>query len=274
MERDDDQSDHVVLLNASTPEEVRTRCRRGEFTSPTCGFAGGHAQANLVVLPKEYAFDFLLFCQRNPKSCPLLEVLEPGHFSCSALARDCDIRTDLPRYRIFEHGVMTAEVSDITSQWRDDLVSFIIGCSFSFEEALVANKVPVRHIEQATNVPMFETNIACRSAGCFSGNLVVSMRPLTAADAIKATTITSKYPRVHGAPVHLGNPAEIGIADVSRPDYGDAVPVRDGEITVFWACGVTPQVVMAASRPSFCITHAPGCMLVLDTLNEELAGSA
>jgi len=215
--------------------------------------------------------EFLHFCQKNPKPCPLLAMSEPGHPMLPSLGRDIDIRTDIPRYRIWRDGELVAEPLDVREYWRDDLVSFLIGCSFSFEEAMLDNDLPVRHIEQGCNVPMYRTCIPTHPAGRFSGPLVVSMRPLKAADAIRAIQVTSRFPAVHGAPVHLGNPAEIGIADINKPDYGDAVEIRAGEIPVFWACGVTPQSVVAAVKPEFCITHAPGHMLVTDLLNSRMA---
>ncbi|HUG94412.1 MAG TPA: putative hydro-lyase [Planctomycetaceae bacterium] len=251
--------------------DVRRACRAGAWTGPTCGLAEGFAQANLVVLPAEWAYDFLLFCRRNPKPCPLLEVTEAGSPVPLAVAPGADLRTDLPRYRVWEHGELIEEPLSIEHRWRDDLVSFLIGCSFTFESALLRSGIPVRHIELGRNVPMYRTNVACRPAGRFHGPLVVSMRPLRPADAIRAVQITSRFPDVHGAPVHLGLPDHIGVADLSRPDYGDAVPVSDDELPGFWACGVTPQAVAAASRPPLMITHSPGCMFVTDVRDESLA---
>jgi uncharacterized protein YcsI (UPF0317 family) len=225
----------------------------------------------LVILPREWAFDFLLFCQRNPKPCPLLEVTEPGDPVPKRFAPDADLRTDLPRYRIWRDGELVAEPTGITELWRDDLVSFVIGCSFTFEAALMKAGVPVRHIEENVNVPMYRTNIPCQPAGKFHGPMVVSMRPLTPANAIKAVQITSRYPAVHGGPVHCGNPEAIGIEDISHPDYGDAVSVKPDEIPVFWACGVTPQSVLMAAKLPLAITHAPGCMFVTDVMDETLA---
>lgn len=252
----------------STPSEIRQACRSSNFTSQTSGIANGFAQANLCILPKDRAFDFLLFCQRNPKPCPLIEVLEPGQFS---FGNDIDIRTDLPKYRVFRDGVFCEEVTDIADYWREDFVTFVIGCSFSFEEAMIRAGLSVRHVEESCNVPMYNTNIPCKPAGCFQGNMVVSMRPLIAKDVIKAVEITSRYPRVHGSPIHIGDPSSIGIHDINMPDYGDAVSIKPGEIPVFWACGVTPQAVCMASRPEICITHSPGHMLILDIRNDELS---
>jgi uncharacterized protein YcsI (UPF0317 family) len=253
------------------PRKVRLACRRGELTSQTSGMANGFAQANLVVLPQSEAAAFLLFCQRNPKPCPLLEVTDVGFPVPKRFAPDADLRTDLPRYRVWENGKLVAEPTDITDRWRDDFVSFLIGCSFTFETPLRAAGVPVRHIDEGRNVPMYRTNIACEPAGAFRGELVVSMRPLTPADAIKAVQITSRFPGVHGAPVHFGDPRAIGIRDLDRPDFGDSVTIRANEVPVFWACGVTPQVALMNAAPPIAITHSPGCMFVTDVRDEDLA---
>lgn len=246
-----------------SPQQVRALCRSGELTGPTAGFANGHVQANMMILPREYAFEFLLFCQRNVKPCPLIEVLEPGQFT-PRCAPDGDLRTDVPGYRVYENGVFTQETADIRSLWRDDLVSFLIGCSFSFENALMEDGIRLRHVDQGINVAMYKTNIACQPAGRLQGNMVVSMRPIKSRDVARAVEITAKFPHVHGAPVHVGHPAEIGIADLSAPDFGDPVEILDDELPVFWACGVTPQYIAQLSRIPFCITHAPGKMLVTD----------
>lgn len=251
--------------------DVRREARRGALSGPTAGLAPGHVQANLAILPRALADDFLRFCQRNPKPCPLLAVSDPGRPHLPGLGLDLDVRTDVPRYRVWKHGEVVDEPLDVRAHWRDDLVSFAIGCSFSFEEALMAEGIEVRHVALGVNVPMYRTNRPTQAAGPLGGPLVVSMRPFKAADAIRAIQITTRFPQVHGAPVHIGDPALIGIANLARPDYGDAVPVRDDEIPVFWACGVTPQAVVAASRPEFCITHAPGHMLVTDLKNHQLA---
>lgn len=260
-------------LDAPFPESlaVRLRARRCELTGPTAHLASGYVQCNLAILPADWASDFLRFCQRNPRPCPLVAVSEPGDPRLPNLGLDLDVRTDVPRYRVWRHGRLEEELLDITQIWRDDLVTFAIGCSFSFEEALISAGIEVRHVSCGSNVPMYRTSIATAPAGPFAGPLVVSMRPMKAADAIRAIQITSRFPSVHGAPVHLGDPARIGIADLSRPDYGDAVEVRDGELPVFWACGVTPQSVIENARPPLCITHAPGHMLVTDQRNAELA---
>lgn len=322
------------------PHQVRSLCRAGLYTGTTAGQAAGYAQGNIVILQgKDVAFDFLLFCQRNPKACPLITMLEAGKFQCDSAAgfnqhnvallpsaqgsvaaasasnsvpasaavangdvantsnaapapaaapanngievivaasaaahvRTVDVRTDVPRYRVFRNGTMVEEVNNVKKEWRDDLYTFIIGCSFSFEDALLRAGLGVRHVELKRNVPMYKTNVACTPAGRFSGNLVVSMRPYTPADAVKATQITTRYPKVHGAPVHIGDPAALGIADINTPDYGDAPEIRPGEVCVFWACGVTPQEVILQSKTPFAITHAPGCMLCLDIKNDALS---
>lgn len=257
--------------SVDTGARARSRIRTGEFRGPTAGLAAGNVQANLVILPKGLAHDFLRFAQANPKPCPVLGVSEPGDPRLPSLGEDLDIRTDLPKYRVWRHGELVEEPDEIRHAWRDDLVSFALGCSFSFEQALAEEGIELRHIICGSNVPMYRTNIRCAAAGPFAGPLVVSMRPLRPADAIRAVQITSRFPSVHGAPVHLGLPEAIGIADLGRPDYGDSVPVRDGELPVFWACGVTPQVALAIARPPFAITHAPGHMLITDVRDEAYA---
>lgn len=249
----------------------RSRFRSGAFSGPTAGLVPGNVQANLVVLPRDLAHDFLRFAQANPKPCPVLAVSEIGDPRFPTLGQGLDIRTDLPRYRVWRDGELVSEPTDVRDVWRDDLVGFAIGCSFSFEEALADDGIEIRHIACGSNVPMYRTNIPCVPAGLFHGPLVVSMRPLKPADAIRAVQITSRFPSVHGAPVHLGLPSAIGISDLGKPDYGDAVPVETDELPVFWACGVTPQAVIAQAKPAFCITHAPGCMLITDMRNTRLA---
>jgi len=254
-----------------TPKEIRNLIRKGKWDKPTAGLAMGYAQANLVILPERYAFDFLLFCQRNWKPCPLLEVLEPGEFRTKFLSLDADIRTDIPRYNIYRKGKLEGQVKNIKSLWEKDLVTFLLGCSFSFEEAMLRLKIPVRHIEGHKNVPMFITKIPCKPAGIFHGPMVVTMRPLPPDKVIRAVQITSRYASVHGAPVHMGDPSVIGIKNLRKPDFGDPVTVKKGEVPVFWACGVTPQVVVTKAKPDLCITHGPGHMFISDLLNEELA---
>lgn len=260
------------VLRTVTGADVRAACRTGTHTGPTPGLALGYVQANLVVLPRDWAFDFLLYCQRNSKPCPLLDVTEPGDPEAKSVAPGSDLRTDLPAYRVWENGQLIAEPADIACYWRDDLVSFVIGCSFTFENALMAAGVPMRHIEQNVNVPMYNTNIACKPAGRLSGPLVVSMRPLTPAQAVKATQVCSRFPRAHGAPFHFGSPEAIGIRDIDKPDYGDAVEICTGEVPVFWACGVTPQVALTQAKPPFAITHKPGHMFLTDMKDTNLEG--
>jgi len=259
-------------LTRVTGAAVRAACRAGTLTTPTPGLAMGFVQANLVIVPKEFAFDFLLFCQRNPKPCPLLDVTDTGDPEPKTVAPGADLRTDLPAYRVWRDGELAAEPTDIRSLWRDDFVSFVIGCSFTFENALLEAGLPVRHIEQHRNVPMYNTDRPCRSAGRFAGLLVVSMRPMTPEQALDATYICGRFPRAHGAPVHFGDSAAIGIADLSRPDYGDAVEVRAGEVPVFWACGVTPQAALMRAQLPLAITHKPGHMFLTDLRDADLDG--
>lgn len=263
----------MAVEQFETGQAVRRAARSGRLTGQTSGLAPGHVQLNLVMLPAAEAGDFLRFCVLNPKPCPLLGVSEAGDRRMPGLGADLDLATDATAYHVWQDGKVVAEVADVTSWWRDDLVSFALGCSFSFEEALLAEGLGIRHIEAGCNVPMYRTSLACAPAGRLAGPLVVTMRPFRAAQAIRAIQITSRYPGVHGAPVHLGRPDLIGIGDLARPDYGDAVAIADDEIPVFWACGVTPQAAIAAARLPFAITHAPGCMLVSDLLNTRLATS-
>lgn len=248
---------------------IRLACRLEGMTGHTSGSAPGFVQGNLVLLPQVHAADFLRFCSRNQSSCPVIGISEPGSPHVPELGLDLDLRTDLPRYRVWKDGKLSEEPANIGHLWRDDLVGFVIGCSFTFEEALLASGIPLRHVAEGINVAMYRTSVATAPAGPFSGPLVVSMRPLTPARAIRAIQITSRFPMMHGAPVHIGSPKGIGIADLAKPDYGDAVAVLPDEVPVFWACGVTPQAVIAAARLPFAITHAPGCMLVTDRRNSE-----
>lgn len=263
--------DTQVLGPGSDARTVRLSARANVLTSHTSGLATAHVQGNVVILPTEVADEFLRYCQRNPKPCPVLAVAEPGEPRLPALGVDLDIRTDVPRYRVWRDGDLVAEPTDIRAIWRDDLVSFVIGCSFSFEQALIESGIHLRHVDERKNVAMYRTSIPTHAAGRFSGPMVVSMRPMKAADAIRATQITSRFPDVHGAPVHIGDPSLIGIKDLATPDYGDAVAVLPDELPVFWACGVTPQAVLREARPPFAITHAPGAMLITDLLNHQLA---
>ncbi len=247
----------------ASPADLRQACRHGDFRAPTSGHAPGRIQANLMIVPKAEAFDFLLFCQRNPKPCPLVEVLAPGVLE-AACAAGSNIATDVPGYRVYRDGALVEERDEVASLWRDDFVAFLIGCSFSFEAAVQAAGVRLRHVEQRRNVAMYRTNIACAPAGIFSGEMVVSMRPIRSRDVARVVEISATMPIAHGAPVHVGNPRALGIADIDAPEYGDAVEIRDDEVPVFWACGVTPQWVAQKSRLALCITHAPGKMFVTD----------
>ncbi|MDV6013964.1 putative hydro-lyase [Haloechinothrix sp. LS1_15] len=246
----------------TSPAAARERFRSGLVT-PTAGWAVGYTQANLVAVPREDAYDLLLFAHRNPKPCPVLDVTDPGS-PTTALAPGADLRTDLPCYRVWRNGRLSDEPSEVTAEWRDDLVAFVIGCSFTFEAALAEAGVPLRHLESGGNVPMYVTDRPCRPAGRFHGPLVVSMRPIPSGLVPVAVRATARVPAVHGAPVHVGSPESLGIGDLDRPDFGDSVEVRPGDVPVFWACGVTPQAAVMASAPEFAITHAPGHMFVTD----------
>lgn len=257
-------------LKLAIGKDIRMAARSGRLTGPTPGLALGYVQANLVILPKDWAFDFLLFCQRNPKPCPLLDVTEPGDPEPKAIAPGADVREDLPRYRVYRDGEMVDEPVHVSELWRDDLVAFLIGCSFTFEAALLRAGLPVRHIEQKRNVPMYRTNRPCKPAGRFRGPLVVSMRPMTPEQAIQATQICTRFPRAHGVPVHFGDPAALGISDIEKPDFGEPVDCREGEVPLFWACGVTPQAAVMEAKPPLAITHAPGHMFLTDLKDTEL----
>lgn len=256
--------------SSANPKEIRNLIRAQKITGQTSGMCAGYAQANLCILPKDLAFDFLLFCTRNPRPCPLLEVGNAGSRLIREMAENADVATDFPKYRIWKNGVLTEEVHDISDLWQDDFVYFLIGCSFSFEAELIEAGVPVRHIEEGRNVPMFNTNIPLKPAGIFGGNMVVSMRPIPYDLVVKAVNVTAAMPRVHGAPIHIGNPEQIGIKDIFSPDYGDAVTVNDGEVPVFWPCGVTPQNAVMNAKPPIAITHAPGHMFITDVKNTSL----
>jgi len=254
-----------------SPATLRARIREGQHNGNTSGLAPGYVQCNVVILPGDWANDFLRFCQLNPKPCPLIATSNsPGDPALPPLG-DIDIRSDVPSYRVFKNGSFTEEVSDIQGLWRDDLVTFALGCSFSFEEALLADGLEVRNVSEGVNVPMYRTDIDCTPAGPFAGQMVVSMRPFKAAEAIRAVQICTRFPSVHGAPIHLGDPSLIGIGDIAKPDYGDPVTIAEDEIPLFWACGVTPQVALEAAKPPLAITHSPGCMLVTDLRNSQLA---
>lgn len=254
----------VLIGSQMAGDQIRQRIRAGQHDVHTAGLAPGKLQCNLAILPEAYALDFLRFCQRNPKPCPVVGVGETGDPMLPTLGRDIDIRTDVPRYRVFRDGEFHDEITDICTLWSDELVSVALGCSFTFENALLRAEIPVRHIEMGRNVPMFRTNIQLVPAGPFSGQMVVTMRPVREDQVEHAVAISARYPQAHGAPIAVGDPASIGISDLSRPDYGDPVDIKSDEVPVYWACGVTPQNVLRAARLPLCITHAPGHMLITD----------
>jgi uncharacterized protein YcsI (UPF0317 family) len=259
----------TIVHNPGTmsPAAARALFRTGS-ARPTTGWATGFTQVNLIAVPTDWAYDVLLFCQRNPKPCPVLDVTDPGS-TATVLAPGADLRLDLPRYRVWEEGELVDEPTEVTDLWDADLVAFLIGCSFTFESALANAGIPLRHIEQDRNVSMYRTSQQCRPAGRMHGPLVVSLRPIPANQVDQAMRLSGLMPAVHGAPVHAGNPAALGIADLSRPDFGDPVAAKPGDVPVFWACGVTPQAALMASRPPLAITHAPGHMLITDVRDSE-----
>ncbi len=259
------------MKRTETPRSIRQLIRNGKWIKPTSGAAPDYAQANLVILRQPYAFDFLLFCLRNPKPCPVLEVLEPGRIEPGHLAPGADVRTDLPLYRLWRNGALQEEATDISPFFTPDMVSFFLGCSFSFENAMIAAGIPVRNIEEGKNVSMFTTCRSCRPAGPFSAPLVVTMRPVPHELVSRAVQVTSRYASVHGAPVHIGDPEILGIKDLAKPDFGDPVTIKPGETPVFWACGVTSTLAALSAKPEICITHAPGHMFISDVINETMA---
>ncbi len=258
---------HTTPLDAADPRRARARFRDGR-PGPTAGWAPGYAQANLIAVPTDWAEDVRAFCASNPRPCPLLDATEPGSWH-TRLAEGADLRTDLPRYRVWRDGELVEEAAEVTGHWRDDLVAFLLGCSFTFEAALAAAGVPLRHVEQGRNVPMYLTDRPCTPAGRLRGPLVVSMRPIPDALVDTAVRVTARLPEMHGAPVHTGDPGALGVRDLDRPDFGDPVDRAPGDVPVFWACGVTPQAALMASRPPFALTHAPGHMFVTDVRDEE-----
>ena len=251
------------------PAELRRLIRKGQWAGPTTGLAPGYVQANLVMLPQEEAFHFLLFCIRNSKPCPVLDVLEPGRAE-PRIAPGADLRTDLPGYRIYEQGALKSEVEDVTHFFHDHMVSFLLGCSFSFEAAMMAAGLPIRNLEEGKNVSMYVTNRPCAPAGPFSCPMVVSMRPMAPEQAVRAVQITTRFHLTHGAPVHMGSPEAIGIKDLNHPEFGDPVTMLPGEIPVFWACGVTSALAALSAKLPLVITHAPGHMFVSDLKDEDL----
>lgn len=256
-------------LSIMHPKDVRRLIREGKAVRPTAGMSQGYAQANLVILPKDLAYDFLLFAQRNPKPCPILDVTEIGSPEPKLVGSGADLRYDIAKFRVYKKGVLAEEVLDLEKYWTKEMVAFLLGCSFSFETAMLKNGIPVRHIEEKCNVPMYITNIECKPAGIFSGPTVVSMRPIPEEMVVRAVQVTSRFPAVHGAPLHIGSPSSIGIRDINKPDFGDAVTLKPGDVPVFWACGVTPQAVAMKVKPELMITHAPGYMFICDTRDED-----
>jgi uncharacterized protein YcsI (UPF0317 family) len=255
-------------LKATSAEQVRAAIRSGAYDGHTAGLAAGKLQCNLAILPERYALDFLRFCQRNPKPCPIVGIGDSGVPYLPTLGNDIDIRSDVSKYRVFRNGTFNDEVTDIADIWSDDLVTVALGCSFTFENALLRNGIPVRHIESGLNVPMFRTNIGLTPAGQFSGQMVVTMRPIPAAQVEQAREISSRFPQAHGTPIAVGDPAQIGISDLGQPDWGDAVEIKTGEVPVYWACGVTPQNVLLDAKLPICITHSPGHMLISDVAED------
>lgn len=261
-----EQELHVRDASAN---EVRARIRENDHAGPTGGLAYGFVQANLVILPSEYAFDFLKFCVRNPKPCPILEVTEAGDPEPVVTAPGADLRTDVPRYRVYENGELVEEPQDIHHRWQDDLVGFLLGCSFTFETALIGAGLPVPHAEQGRNVPMYVTTRECVPSGPFAGPMVVSMRPYRPEEVPLVVRISGRYPSMHGAPVHFGNPEALGIRDLSDPEFGEPVEFEEDQLPVFWACGVTPQAIAMKVKPPLMITHSPGHMFITDRRHSE-----
>ncbi|SMP53555.1 putative hydro-lyase [Anoxynatronum buryatiense] len=257
-------------MNFKSVPEIWAAIQQGQWRKPTSGLAPGYTQANVVILPKKEAFDFLLYCYRNEKPCPIIDVTDPGQPSPPVAGPHADIRYHVPRYRVYRHGELEKEVDDIAELYTDDMVTFLIGCSFTFEEALIQAGIPVRHIEENRNVPMYITNIQTTPAGIFSGPMVVSMRPMPEAMAQQAAEITAPFRKAHGGPVHIGDPAAIGIKDIHRVDFGEPPVIREGEVPVFWACGVTPQMALKNAKPPLVITHSPGYMFITTITEEEL----
>lgn len=258
---------HADLIHASAAD-TRSAIRSGSYTGHTAGLAAGKLQCNLAILPEQHALDFLRFCQRNPKPCPVVGVSDTGNPMLPTLGTDIDIRRDVPRYRVFRGGTLSDEVTDIADIWTEDLVTVALGCSFTFENALLRGGIPVRHIESGKNVPMYRTTIDLIPAGPFNGQMVVTMRPIPAEQVAQAQAISRRFPQAHGAPIAIGDPAQIGITDLANPDWGDAVNINDGEVPVYWACGVTPQNVLLAAKLPLCITHSPGHMLIADVAED------
>ncbi|MCR9214764.1 MAG: putative hydro-lyase [Proteobacteria bacterium] len=256
-------------LKSLSPAAVRQEIRQGNYQGQTAGLGFGHLQGNVAIVPSDYALDFFRFCQRNPKPCPLIGVTDAGSAELPGLGSKVDIRTDVPAYNIYRDGQLSDQVTDITDLWSDDLVAFVLGCSFSFEEALISDGIALRHIDEDKTVPMYKTNINTTEAGSFAGPLVVSMRPMSHSDAIRAVKITERFPHAHGSPVFMGDPSKIGIGDISSPDWGEPTAIEEDEVPVFWACGVTPQAAIEQAKLPLFISHAPGHMLLTDVKSSD-----
>lgn len=269
-----DTIDSSVLredISELSPSEIRAHIRAGRWKGTSEGLAKTFAQANLVIVREKHAFDFLLFCLRNPKPCPIVEVTDPGDPMLRISAKDADLRTDLPRYSVYENGKLTDEPHDITSYWRDDLVGFLIGCSYSFEQAMLNAGIPLRHVEENKIVSLYTTNVPCVPAGQFKGPMVVSMRPVKRDQVVRAVQVTSRFPSTHGAPVHIGDPQAIGV-DLEKVAFGSHyIPPKADEVPLFWGCGCTPQAVALQSSIDFMITHKAGHLFLTDRLSEEVA---
>lgn len=263
----------TVSVAELAPAQARARIRDGELTGPTAGFCLGYQQANLVALPAALADDFEAFCRANPDPCPLLARTEPGDPQVPGLARDADLRTDLPRYRVLESGLEVTTPAEVLEAWRQDTVAFLLGCSLGFESALLEAGVPLRHVQHGRWLPMYETTVACEPVGAFAGPLVVSLRPLPRHLAQVAADITTPSWWSHGGPVHIGDPAELGIPDLAHPSFGDPPVFEPGDVPVFWACGVTPQLVARAAAPPYLIAHYPGHMLITDLPADQDPGA-
>jgi uncharacterized protein YcsI (UPF0317 family) len=263
-----------MLTVINDPTELRQAARRGEWRRSTAGHCPGHQQANVVILPAAMAAEFASFCSRNPKPCPVIEILPPGEWRPALSAPEADVRTDVPGYRVYERGHLREKPEDLLSLWRDDLVCFLLGCSHTFEHALSEAGVPLRHVERGTTVPMFLSSLPCRPAGRFRGRMVVTMRPVRPPLLPLVLEISARYPHAHGLPLHVGDPGAIGISDLGRPDFGDPVPIEEDEVPVFWGCGVTPQAAVREAEVELLITHEPGRMFVTDLPRESPPGVA
>lgn len=257
-------------MASASPADLRRAIRAGRHAGLTSGLAPGFAQANLAVLPAEFAGNFVRFCEANPFACPLLGISRPGDPRIPGLGEDLDVRTDLPAYRVYRDGLLAGTAGDIADLWRDDLVAVAIGCWFGVEEALQAAGIRLRHIELGIQGPLFRSSLPARPAGLFGGTQVVSMRPFAPRDVETVAAITARYPKSHGAPLHRGDPAPLGIRDLSAPDFGEPISLESGEIPLYWGCGLTALTALERARLPLFITHAPGAMLITDLRNESL----